>query len=81
MYRYLYIYHLEGHAEKMGDRSGIYRKKKVCLAFRVTLRGSTQQNERGKTGTLVLSVLWGTDRGAGLGARSPRAPAGSPVAP
>lgn len=34
----------------MGDRSGIYRKKKVCLAFRVTLRGSTRQNERGKQG-------------------------------
>lgn len=85
MYRYLYIYHLEGHAEKTRDHSGIYSKKELR-----SFQSHTQKEAHGKTkrGTNVDTAVsgWpfnmgGAGQGTGLRATNTHIPARSPGTP
>lgn len=82
IYRYLYIYHLEGHAEKTRDRSGIYRKKELHSFQSHTKKEAhsrTKWGTKGNTGVLGWPFTMGGVRwGMGLRAKSPHTPAGSP---
>lgn len=52
---YIYIYHLEGHAEKTRDRSGIYRKKELRSFQSHTKKEAhsrTKWGTKGDTGVL-----------------------------
>lgn len=75
MYRHLYIYHLEGHAEKTGDHSGIYSKKDLLSFQSHTEKEAHGRTNGGKMGTLAtfrVAVRYrGADQGSGLRARSP----------
>lgn len=85
MYRYLYIYHLEGHAEKTRDRSNIYSKKELHSFQSHTEK---EAHSRTKWGTNGDTGVWGwpfnmggAGWGAGLRAKSRCTPTGSPSAP
>lgn len=47
---YIYIYHLEGHAEKTRDRSGIYRKKELRSFQSYTKREAHSRTKWGDKG-------------------------------
>lgn len=85
MYRYLYIYHLEGHAEKTKDRSGIYSKKELRSFESHTEKEAhirTKGGQMGETGVLGWPFnMGGAGQGTGLRAKSLQTPAGSPKPP
>lgn len=82
MYRYLYIYHLEGHAEKTRDRSGIYSKKELHSFQSHTEKEAHGRTKWGTNGdTVVLGWpfnVGGAGWGTGLRAKSPHTLTGSP---
>lgn len=69
MYRYFYIYHLEGHAEKTRDRSGIYSKKELRSFQSHTEKEAHSRTKWGTNGDTGVSGLPFNMGGAGHGSQ------------